>query len=214
MAVGGILFTAIIIANIRALAVESGSVKMSTRLLEKARCQAIESGRPAEGVFKIRGIFRKTTNAPTELERREREFGAMRAVQKAADQNHRLLTLALATTAFMVVSPTQLLGFQTGAENNVRSSGSWVLSSSGGKAFHSFGDKTANRRRNRGEHAEGGQDWTYFETMYFVFVAQLTIGYGDFHPQTNIAKPVFVLWALIALPTMTILVSAIGDFVS
>lgn len=50
--------------------------------------------------------------------------------------------------------------------------------------------------------------------MYFVYIAQLTIGYGGYHPQTNIAKPVFVLWAMIALPTMTILVGAIGDLVS
>lgn len=35
-------------------------------------------------------------------------------------------------------------------------------------------------------HAEkdsvGGEKWTYFESLYFTFVAQLTIGYGDFEP--------------------------------
>ena len=60
----------------------------------------------------------------------------------------------------------------------------------------------------------GGQEWTYFESLYFAFIAQLTIGYGDFSPQTNSAKPAFVFWALIALPTLTVLIGAIGDVVS
>ena len=33
-------------------------------------------------------------------------------------------------------------------------------------------------------------------------------------PQTNSAKPAFVFWALIALPTLTVLIGAIGDVVS
>lgn len=104
MAVGGILFVAIIITNIRALVVESGSIKISTRLLERARCKAIESGRPTEGILKIRGVFQRDISAPTELERREKEFDAMRAVQKAAALNHRSLALGLALISFIVVS--------------------------------------------------------------------------------------------------------------
>ena len=65
----------------------------------------------------------------------------------------------------------------------------------------------------RAEKAMGGQNWSYFDAMYFVYVAQLTIGYGGFHPQTNSAKPAFVFWALIALPTLTVLIGAIGDVV-
>ena len=37
---------------------------------------------------------------------------------------------------------------------------------------------------------------------------------GDFEPQTNSSKPAFVLWSLIALPTLTVLIGAIGDAVS
>ena len=59
-----------------------------------------------------------------------------------------------------------------------------------------------------------GQPWSYFESLYFTFVAQLTIGYGDFEPQTNASKPAFVFWSLIALPTLTVLIGAIGDVVS
>jgi potassium channel subfamily K, other eukaryote len=38
--------------------------------------------------------------------------------------------------------------------------------------------------------------------------------YGDFEPQTNSAKPTFVFWALIALPTLTVLIGAVGDAVT
>lgn len=55
------------------------------------------------------------------------------------------------------------------------------------------------------------QDWSYFEALYFTYVSFLTIGYGDFYPQNNSAKPVFVFWSLLALPTLTVLIGAIGD---
>ena len=46
------------------------------------------------------------------------------------------------------------------------------------------------------------QGWTYFEAVYFSYVSLLTIGYGDYHPSTNSAKPFFVLWSLMAVPTL------------
>lgn len=39
----------------------------------------------------------------------------------------------------------------------------------------------------------------------------LTIGYGDLAPQTNIGRPFFVVWSLLAVPTMTILIGDLGD---
>lgn len=42
----------------------------------------------------------------------------------------------------------------------------------------------------------------------------LTIGYGDFYPQDNTAKPVFVLWSLIALPTLTVLIGSVGGIIN
>ena len=52
---------------------------------------------------------------------------------------------------------------------------------------------------------------TYFDTLYFCYVCLLTIGYGDFAPQSNAGRPFFVLWSLVAVPTMTILISHLGD---
>ena len=42
----------------------------------------------------------------------------------------------------------------------------------------------------------------------------MTIGYGDFDPNTNSAKPAFVLWALLALPTLTVLIGSLSDAIS
>ena len=54
---------------------------------------------------------------------------------------------------------------------------------------------------------------SYFEALYFCYVSLLTIGYGDFAPKSNVGKPFFIVWSLIAVPTMTILVSDLGNTV-
>ena len=61
--------------------------------------------------------------------------------------------------------------------------------------------------------AEKNQSWTYFNAVYFSFVSILTIGYGDFRPFSNSGKPFFVFWSLLAIPTLTILISNMGDTV-
>lgn len=63
----------------------------------------------------------------------------------------------------------------------------------------------------RVEHAQ--QDMTYFQALYFCYVSLLTIGYGDLSPKSNAGKPFFIVWSLIAVPTMTILISDMGDTV-
>ncbi|KAF7509360.1 hypothetical protein GJ744_008083 [Endocarpon pusillum] len=57
------------------------------------------------------------------------------------------------------------------------------------------------------------QQLTYFESLYFCYVSLLTIGYGDLSPKSNAGKPFFIVWSLIAVPTMTILISDMGDTV-
>ncbi|OCT54215.1 ion channel [Cladophialophora carrionii] len=57
------------------------------------------------------------------------------------------------------------------------------------------------------------QRLTYFQALYFCYVSLLTIGYGDLSPKSNAGKPFFVVWSLIAVPTMTILISDMGDTV-
>lgn len=57
------------------------------------------------------------------------------------------------------------------------------------------------------------QGITYFQALYFCYVSLLTIGYGDLSPSSNAGKPFFIVWSLIAVPTMTILISDMGDTV-
>lgn len=57
------------------------------------------------------------------------------------------------------------------------------------------------------------QGWTYFDGVYFCFVSLTTIGYGDFTPVSNPGRAFFVFWSLLALPTMTVLISNAGDTV-
>ncbi|MCJ1285925.1 Potassium channel [Xylographa opegraphella] len=61
--------------------------------------------------------------------------------------------------------------------------------------------------------AEKNQQWTYFGALYFAYVSLLTIGYGDFAPESNSGKAFYVFWALLAIPTLTILISNMGDTV-
>lgn len=56
-------------------------------------------------------------------------------------------------------------------------------------------------------------EMTYYKALYFAYVSLLTIGYGDLSPKSNAGRPFFVFWSLLAVPTMTILVSDLGDTV-
>ncbi|KIW08651.1 uncharacterized protein PV09_00606 [Verruconis gallopava] len=57
---------------------------------------------------------------------------------------------------------------------------------------------------------KGAQDMTYFQALYFCYVSLLTIGYGDLAPKSNPGRCFFVVWSLIAVPTMTILINDLG----
>ncbi|KAJ0161836.1 Outward-rectifier potassium channel TOK1 [Colletotrichum tanaceti] len=57
------------------------------------------------------------------------------------------------------------------------------------------------------------QSWSYFDGFYFAFVTLTTIGYGDRTPVSNAGKAFFVFWSLLALPTMTVMISNAGDTV-
>lgn len=63
------------------------------------------------------------------------------------------------------------------------------------------------------QQAESEQQWSYFVSLYFSYTSLLTIGYGDLQPESNSGKPFFVFWSLLAVPTLTILISNMGDTV-
>lgn len=57
------------------------------------------------------------------------------------------------------------------------------------------------------------QQLSYFQALYFAWVSLLTIGYGDLSPKSNAGKPFFIIWSITCVPTMTILISDMGDTV-
>ena len=63
------------------------------------------------------------------------------------------------------------------------------------------------------KHSEKSQGWSYFMSLYFAYTSLLTIGYGDISPSSNSGKSFFVFWSLLAVPTLTILISNMGDTV-
>ncbi|KAF4548584.1 Ion channel-like protein 2 [Elsinoe fawcettii] len=61
--------------------------------------------------------------------------------------------------------------------------------------------------------SERPQQWTYFNAMYFTYTCLITVGYGDLYPQSNSGRAFFVFWTLLAIPTLTILISDMSDTV-
>lgn len=59
--------------------------------------------------------------------------------------------------------------------------------------------------------SERYRGWTYFQALYFSYTSLFTIGYGDLRPVGTWAKPFFVFWSLLAIPTVTIVISNVGD---
>ncbi|SLM35701.1 Two pore domain potassium channel domain [Lasallia pustulata] len=178
MAIGGILFLGLIIASIRTLVLERGTKKVTVRMVEKAREQALKHLDIKQGTVRF-NLFRKSrvpSNISSELDRREQEFNIMREVQKKAANDNRMIAFSTSAVVWIFL---------------------WFV---GAVVFWQAEQDYAN--------------WTYFESLYFTYVSLLTIGYGDFYPQDNSAKPAFVLWSMIALPTLTVLIGAIGDLIS
>jgi potassium channel subfamily K len=60
-------------------------------------------------------------------------------------------------------------------------------------------------------HSEKPQGYSYFTWLYFAYTSLLTVGYGDLVVLSNSGKAFFVFWSLLAVPTLTILISNMGD---
>lgn len=57
------------------------------------------------------------------------------------------------------------------------------------------------------------QNMSYFQSLYFSYVSLLTIGSINFAPKSNAGRAFFVVWSIVAVPTMTILVSNLSSTV-
>jgi potassium channel subfamily K len=172
-AIGGLVVIGLVIGSIRSLILEHGKKKMSARFTEIKREKVLASYNDSTRTVKL-GWFSKMEfkKGLSEFQKREQEFRIMRKIQAMSERNRRYTSLAISTTAALLL---------------------WFL----GALVFKFS-----------EHPQG---WTYFGAMYFAYTSLLTIGYGDLVPQSNAGKAFFVFWSLLAVPTLTILISNMGD---
>lgn len=55
------------------------------------------------------------------------------------------------------------------------------------------------------------ESWSYGGAMWFCFIAMITIGYGDYHPATQLGRAIFVIWGLMGVAVLTILLAVVQD---
>ncbi|KAI9841648.1 MAG: Potassium channel [Sclerophora amabilis] len=171
--IGGIVMLGLVIGSIRSLILERGKNKIEARMVEKTRQRVLKSSDLSQGRINLTPFKKRHlgSNSSDERGRRKREFQVMREVQEQAAQSRRWTSLAISSTAWLVL---------------------WFV---GAVVFW---------------ESEAPQGWTYFQSLYFSYISLLTIGYGDFYPQSNAGKAFFVFWSLLAVPTMTVLISNMG----
>ncbi|KAK3842915.1 MAG: hypothetical protein J3R72DRAFT_122924 [Linnemannia gamsii] len=58
------------------------------------------------------------------------------------------------------------------------------------------------------------ESWDFGSSVYFVFIAFSTIGYGDFVPRTMAGRSIFLVYCLVGVVTLTSLASLISEVLS
>lgn len=185
-AIGGIIILGLVIGSIRSLVLERGKVKMGARMVEKERRRLIKRMEKKDKGALLRPI---TEDKPplsrvssTTLKENPQEMNERQRRQQEFELMRKIQEEAATKRRW-----TSL----------VISGSTWFALWFAGAAIF--------------QAAEYGQDWTYFGSLYFAYTSLLTIGYGDFYPQSNSGKPFFVFWSLLAVPSLTILISNMGD---
>ena len=141
-----------------------------------------------------------TLQAPTKWSREEWEV--MRYVKKRADDRRRYLSLLSTFTVFIIIwfGGAVLFWF---TERVSLCAVLWFkrIGLTAGFFFFLFLQ----------DQAEQVGNYTYPLSLYFTYVSLTTIGYGDVIPRSRAGRPVFVAWSLAAIPSVTLLISDIGD---
>ncbi|KAH8684448.1 potassium channel-like protein [Tricladium varicosporioides] len=185
-AIGGIIILGLVIGSIRSLVLERGKVKLGARMVEKERRRLISKmhKKNKEAIFQP---IHEQNDLATRSSSRILEDYPDNMTERERREQEFLLMRKIQKDAHTKRRWTSLLISGT----------TWmVLWFSGAAIFKA---------------AEYEQNWTYFLSLYFSYTSLLTIGYGDIYPQSNSGKPFFVFWSLLAVPSLTILISNMGD---
>ncbi|KAH8903140.1 voltage-gated potassium channel [Coniochaeta sp. PMI_546] len=182
----GVISLGLVIGSIRALVLDRGKRRIDARMIEKNRRRVVKRMAKKGADSMLEPISEKESQANAE--------------SPVPDDRH-LTEFERREKEFKLMRK-----IQRKAERRRRwlamatSTGTWVvLWLVGAKVFQVC--------------EEPYQHWSYFDGVYLGFVSLTTIGYGDLTPISNPGKSFFVFWSLMALPTMTILISNAGDTV-
>ncbi|KAE9380596.1 voltage-gated potassium channel [Stipitochalara longipes BDJ] len=181
-AIGGIIILGLVIGSIRSLVLERGKVKMGARMVEKERRRLLKKMKKSD-----KGEILEPITSEGSM-----SLSSTKTLSDSLSERERR------RQEFDLMRKIQEDAHTKRRWTSLIISGStwFVLWFSGAAIFQA---------------AEYGQNWTYFGSLYFSYTSLLTIGYGDFYPQSNSGKPFFVVWSLLAVPSLTILISNMGD---
>lgn len=188
-ALGGIVILGLVVGSIRSLVLDRSKKKLSARMTEKMRRRVLQRIEKAEkqnkdGKWaKVMGLDTKTAQILTQAPSDDNATEVQR--RKAEFEAMRAVQDMAAEERKWISLAISTFAFAF----------LWTI---GALIFW---------------QAESNQKWSYFEAFYFSYTTLLTIGYGDFEPISNSGKPFFVFWSLLAIPTLTILISNMGDTV-
>ncbi|EXJ89409.1 hypothetical protein A1O3_02476 [Capronia epimyces CBS 606.96] len=187
-AIGGIITLGLVVSSIRSLILDRGKKKMGARLTEKTRARLVmEINRIVNNKSHLRRRLIGSNNGLAKALATgagDEELSELDRREAEFEAMRRVQERAATERKYMsLVVSTFAFAFL------------WTI---GALVFYS---------------AEKNQEWSYFESVYFSYTTLLTIGYGDVEPMSNSGKPFFVFWSLLAVPTLTILVSDMGDTV-
>ena len=183
-AIGGIIILGLVIGSIRSLVLERGKVKMGARMVEKERRRLLKKMQKSNKSDILKPITEAKGSDSTSSTKHLSESPDSERERRRQE--------------FELMRQIQEDAHEKRRWTSLVISGStwFVLWFAGAAVFQA---------------AEYGQNWSYFGSLYFSYTSLLTIGYGDFYPQSNSGKPFFVFWSLLAVPSLTILISNMGD---
>jgi len=188
IAVGGIITIGLVVSSIRSLVLDRGAEKLSARMTEKTRVRVVKQVSSVETQKKlaIKPIFHLDADTAKDLtmDPLDDEVRELERRKTEFEAMRSVQDMAARERRYIALAASSLMFAIL-----------WFVG-----AFVFF-------------KAERNQNWTYFQALYFSYTSILTIGYGDLYPMSNSGKPFFVFWSLLAVPTLTILISSMGDTV-
>ncbi|KAB8293839.1 hypothetical protein EYC80_009320 [Monilinia laxa] len=181
-AMGGIIIITLVVGSIRSLILERGKIKLGSRMVEKERRRILkESQKKNPKVLKPIGRGELYSESNNTLMNKDG------TVERERRQQEFALMRRIQEDAAFKRRWTSL----------IISGATWMMLWLVGAAIFQV--------------TEYRQNWSYFQSLYFSYTSLLTIGYGDFYPQSNSGKSFFVFWSLLVIPSLTILIGNMGD---